>query len=198
DQRRAEDPVRVLVEGDGGVPAVDLRGRAEDHLLRVAERRGEHLLGPVDVHREDLVRIADVVLHADHRRQVIDQIGPGDEALEDVALEHRLTDDPELWIGAEMADLHVGRRVEHGHVVAPLEPRLREVRAEKTRAPGDEDPHGPSVTRMPGRSPRLSAHRSGGSSGPPAPSRRTRGAAPTSTAGYASSRRSTPTLTMRR
>src|SRR5437773_2684287 len=165
---RAEHAVRVLVERHGGVPAVDLRGRAEDHLLLVTERRAEDLLGPVDVHREDLVRVADVVLDADHGRQVIDEIRPGDEPLEDGALEYRLADDPKFWVGSEMADLEIGRRVEHGHLVAPSEPRLREVRPEKARASRDEDLHAPSVTRAPGRRPRLSAHASAGSSAAPA------------------------------
>src|SRR5207249_2469078 len=82
----------------------------------------------------------------------------GDEPLEDGALEYRLADDPKFWVGSEMADLEIGRRVEHGHLVAPSEPRLREVRPEKARASRDEDLHAPSVTRAPGRRPRLSAH----------------------------------------
>src|SRR3989454_12300274 len=89
----------------------------------MAERRAQNLLGPVDVHREDLVRVADVVLDADYGRQVVHEIRPRDEPFEDVALEHRLADDPEPRVRAEMTDLQVGRQVEHGHLVARSEER---------------------------------------------------------------------------
>ena len=142
------------------------------------ERRCQHVLGAVDVHRQDLVGVADVVLYADHRRQMVDQVGPGHEPFQDVAVQHRLADHPEAALRAEMAHLRVGGQVEHGDLAPPGQPGFGQMRAEEARPPGDEHLHGRFTSDWPGVSPRRPAQRSAGSSGDPASCTRRRSRLP--------------------
>ena len=148
DTCRAEHTVAVFVEGHLRVAAVNLRCRAEHDLLAVAERRREHRLGAVDVDREHLIGVADVVLHTNHRGEVIYEIRPRDDPFEDVRLQHGFTDDPKARLLAQMSNLHVGCEIEHRHFVAAVEKRLGKMRAHEARAAGDEHFHGRILTLL--------------------------------------------------
>src|SRR2546427_450147 len=88
------------------------------------------------------------------------------EPFEDVPVQRRLADRPEPGIHAQVADLEVARRIEDGDLLAAVEPRLGEMRADEPGAARDQDLHAPSASRMPGRRPRRTAQASAGSSMP--------------------------------
>ncbi len=127
--------------GTFGIAAVDLRGRAEDHLLLMLERQLEERLRAVDVDVEHLERIADVVLDADDRREVVDEIGLGDQAFEDLEVEDAVAHVVEARIAHEVARLGDRAVVEHEHLVAAREECVGQMRADEAAAAGDQNFH---------------------------------------------------------
>src|SRR5262249_4669321 len=175
DRRRAEDAVGVLRPWDRAVLAVDLGRRAEDDPSPVLVRGAEHVLRPVHVDVQHVVRVRDVVLDPNDAGKVVDQVCLRREAVEDLRVHPRVDDQAETALAEQVAHLRLRTRVERDHVVAAGEERLGEMRPDEPRAARDEDLHAVSSARStsPRRAPGTSAARAASSSAPssgPSPS----------------------------
>src|SRR5216684_4401375 len=162
DGGRAEHTIVVFFPRHLGIAAVDFGSRAEHNFFVVLVCGLEQVLGAVDVDVERLVRVADVMFDADHRRQVINEIGLGDEGVEQFDVEDAVVDVLEARLAEQMAHLGDRAGVEHEDFVAARDKCVGKMRAEKARAARNQNPHVASIysKRRPSRSasaPRTSA-----------------------------------------
>src|SRR5207342_1728014 len=117
-----------------------------DLRLPAARMRGtQQALATGDVGGEHLGGFGEHAVHADDRGQVVDAIGPPDDALDPVPREDVGFVEAEVRVvvvGGEVG-AHAGRQiVDHMDLVAPRKVQVDEVGADEAGAPGNEDVHG--------------------------------------------------------
>ena len=123
------------------VVAVDLGGRRDQDALAEAVAVVEHDLGALDVRDHRVHRLLDDQAHADGGGEVVDDVALVDELADDRPGEHRVDDEVEARVLAQVGDVvdAAGREVvEREDLPALLEQRLAEVRADEAGAAGHE------------------------------------------------------------
>jgi hypothetical protein len=123
------------------VLSVDLRGRSDQDLLAVSLSGLQDGLGSQDVGLDDVNRILDHELHADRRRQVVDQIAFADQPVQHLFVENGV--DGEVVAGVLSQALDVlettGREVvDDDDVVAATEEGVGQMSADEAGAARDQ------------------------------------------------------------
>ena len=122
----------LLVEDD---PAHAFVARGEQHVERA-----------FDVHGARRQRILDGAGDRAERAEVVDDLGLADGVVDALVAAQLALDDLHVE-GVEVGAVAGREVVEHAHLVAALEQRAHEVRADEAAAAGDEDFHcGASAT----------------------------------------------------
>jgi hypothetical protein len=140
--RRSVDAAGVLRQGLlFPMVAVHLRGRGKQEALAEPVGVLEDDVRPADVREERAHRLLDDEPHADHRRQVVDDVALVDELVDDGRRKHGVDDEMEVPALAEVGDVLErarGEVVEGVDLPAAGEKRLAEMRADESGSAGDE------------------------------------------------------------
>ncbi len=141
---RAHHEIRVLAERHVRALAVDLGGRGDEHELLLLGGVLQHDLGAVHVGLDRVHGVLDDELHPDRRREVEDHVRAIDELGDDPIVENGVDGVLEALPPLEVEDVvdGAGREiVEHQHLVALIEQRLREVSADEARSARNQNSH---------------------------------------------------------
>ncbi len=138
----------------------------------------EHVLRAVDVDVQHLVGIADVVLDADHGREVIDEVDLRDQPLEDVLVEHAVADEVKPRVADAVPHLEGEPGLEDEDLVAAREEGVGQMRADEAAATGDQNLHRAFPKSSPLRHPPRRAHSTAERSASPSTWTRSRRSAP--------------------
>src|SRR6266851_8187820 len=112
----------------------------------VVVRRPQHVLRAVDVDVERLVGIADVVLDSHYGGEVVNEVSLGHQAVDQLEVEDRVVDVVEARIVEQVAYFGDRAGVEYENLVAARDERVAQVRAQKSRAARNQNPHAASTT----------------------------------------------------
>src|SRR5699024_3333807 len=85
--RSTVDAVVVLLEPVGVVLAVDLAGRGDQVRNTVTDRRLDHVLRTVQVDPQRPQRVVDDVVDTHRRREVVDDVGLADQAVDQLPVQ---------------------------------------------------------------------------------------------------------------
>jgi hypothetical protein len=113
DRGGAEHPVVVFLPRNLGIAPVDFGGGAQDQALAVLVGGLEEILSAVDVYVEGLVRIGDVMVDPDHRRQMVDEVGLRRQAVDQFDVEDGVVHVMEARVTQEMTHFCDRAGVEH-------------------------------------------------------------------------------------
>ena len=145
-RRRPQDEIRVLAERHVVALAVDLGGRGDHDQLLLLVGVLEHHFGAVHVGLDRADRLLDDQLDADGRGEMKNDVAAVDELREERLVLDRVDEVFESAAALEMRDVFdgAGRQVvEDEHLVAAIEQRLGEMRADEPGAAGDQRAHVP-------------------------------------------------------
>ena len=118
---------------------VDGRRRREDDAAHLFVARGEQdVQRPLDVDRARRERILHRARHRAERAEVVDGLRPAHGVVHTLVAAQLALDDLDVE-AVEVRAVAGGEVVEHAHLVAALEQRADEVRADEAGAAGDED-----------------------------------------------------------
>jgi hypothetical protein len=132
--------------------AVHLRGGGDEHALVEAVAAIENGLRALDVRDERVHRALDDQLDAHSRREVEDDVALVDELVQDRGGENGVDDEMEVPAFLQMSDVPHRRRrevIQRVDLPALVEQALAQMRADESRAPGDERLAPPFTARCP-------------------------------------------------
>src|SRR5215469_4129498 len=101
----------------------------------------QHVLGTIHINVEDQVRIEYVVLDADNRSEVIDQIDTGNQLVQDSLIEDAVLRDMQARVAKPMLQFCRRPLVENERLISAVKKRVDEMCPKEARPPGDEDSH---------------------------------------------------------
>src|SRR5699024_1619169 len=97
--RSTVDAVVVLLEPVGVVLAVDLAGRGDQVRNTVTDRRLDHVLRTVQVDPQRPQRVVDDVVDTHRRREVVDDVGLADQAVDQLPVQDVSPDETKTGFG---------------------------------------------------------------------------------------------------